>query len=127
MRKTALALTLALLLTSSAVPALAHAQLAGANPKGNSTITALPKFITLLFSDDLMTVSPENNQIQVTDAKGRRADVGTTTVMGNKVQTALKPGLATGTYIITYRVLSEDGHPISANYKFTYSKKSKIK
>jgi methionine-rich copper-binding protein CopC len=127
MRKTAIALTLALLLSSSAAPAFAHAQLTGANPKGNSTIKALPKYVTLLFSDELITVSADTNQIQVTDAKGRRVDTGTTLVVGNKAQTALKAGLVPGVYKITYRVLSEDGHPVSASYKFTYAKKAKAK
>jgi methionine-rich copper-binding protein CopC len=127
MRKTALVLTLALLLSSSAAPAFAHAQLTGANPKGNSVIYAMPKFVTLLFDDDLMKVSPDSNQIQVTDSKGRRVDDGLTTVVGNKVQTALKAGLAAGIYKIEYRVVSADGHPVGATFKFTLAKKAKAK
>lgn len=110
---------------ASSAPASAHAQLTAANPKSNSTIKALPKFVTLLFSDDLVAVSAETNQIQVTDAKGRRVDTGTTSVLGNKAQATLKSGLKIGTYKITYRVLSEDGHPISASYNFKFAKKTK--
>lgn len=110
------------MLLVSAIPASAHAQLVSANPKSKSVVYALPKQVQLMFGDDLIDLA-EGNQIQVTDPKGKRIDTGENILLGNQLSTGLKKSLWFGRYTVTYRVLSEDGHPVSATYFFTLAKK----
>lgn len=110
------------MLLVSATPVSAHAQLVSANPKAKSTVYVLPAQVKLMFSDDLIDLEG-GNQIQVSDPKGKRIDSGATTLLGNQLSVGLKKSTLLGRYKVTYRVLSEDGHPISANYFFTLAKK----
>lgn len=126
MRKLIAALALGWMLLSGTTPASAHAQLVSANPKAKSVLYALPTQIKLMFSDDLIDLDG-GNQIQVVDPKGRRIDSGANSLLGNQVSTGLKRSNLLGRYSVTYRVLSEDGHPVSANYYFTLAKKTKQK
>lgn len=79
-----------------------------------------------MFSDDLIDLEG-GNQIQVLDPKGKRIDNGANALLGNQLSTGLKSSNLLGRYSVTYRVLSEDGHPVSASYYFTLSKKPKQK
>lgn len=114
------------MLLVSATPASAHAQLVSANPKSKSTVYALPTQVKLMFSDDLIDLVG-GNQIQVTDLKGKRVDTGETALLGNQLSAGLKKSTLLGKYKVTYRVLSEDGHPVSASYIFTLAKKPTTK
>jgi methionine-rich copper-binding protein CopC len=114
------------MLLVSATPASAHAQLVSSNPKSKSTVYALPTQVKLMFSDDLIDLEG-GNQIQVTDPKGKRVDTGESVLLGNQLSAGLKKSTILGKYKVTYRVLSEDGHPVSASYTFTLAKKPAIK
>ncbi len=114
------------MLLSGTAPASAHAQLLTANPKAKSTVYILPAHVKLMFSDDLIDVDG-GNQIQVTDPKGKRIDSGASQLLGNQLAISLKKSILLGRYQVTYRVLSEDGHPVSANYYFTLAKKPATK
>lgn len=126
MRKLIAALVLGWLLLVSATPASAHAQLVSANPKAKATVYVLPAQLKLMFSDDLIDIAG-GNQIEVTDPKGKRIDTGADTLLGNQLATGLKKSTALGRYKVIYRVLSEDGHPVSASYYFTLAKKPATK
>ncbi len=124
MRKLIASLMLGWLLLISASPASAHAQLVSANPRAKAVVYALPSSIRLMFSDDLIDLA-EGNQIQVTDPKGKRIDTGQTLLVGNQLTARVNRSTILGRYTITYRVISEDSHPISARYYFTLAKKPK--
>ena len=117
----ALALAAATLLPSQA--ASAHAELETSNPEANSVIGAAPTFVSLTFGEKLMVIDGEKdaNQIQVTDGTGTRVDNGDSQVTGEVLTVSLKPDQADGTYKVTYRVVSEDGHPIEGVYEFEVS------
>lgn len=110
------------MLLVSATPVSAHAQLVSSNLKAKSIVYSLPNQVQLMFSDDLIELA-EGNQIQVTDPKGKRIDTGDNTLLGNQLSTGLKKSVLLGRYTVTYRVLSEDGHPVSAKYFVTLAKK----
>jgi len=114
----ALALAAATLLPSQA--ASAHAELESSNPEANSVIGAAPAVVSLTFGEKLMVIDGEKdaNQIQVTDGTGTRVDNGDYQVTGEVLTVSLKPDQADGTYKVTYRVVSEDGHPIEGVYEF---------
>jgi copper resistance protein C len=114
----ALALAVAAVLPSQA--AFAHAELETSNPEANSVVGAAPQVVSLTFGEKLMVMEgdKEANQVQVTDGAGTRVDNGDYQVTGEVLTVSLKPDQADGTYKVTYRVVSEDGHPIEGVYEF---------
>jgi copper resistance protein C len=101
--------------------ASAHAELETSNPEANSVVSAAPGVVSLTFGEKLMVMTGEDaaNQVQVTDGSNVRADNGDYQVTGEVLTVSLKPNLADDTYKVTYRVVSEDGHPIEGVYEFT--------
>lgn len=100
------------------LPALAHAQLVDASPKANQTMSASPSEFRLFFSDELIDLGPVSNWLKVENAQG--VVVSTDSVLnGNQVSAKPTQALKPGKYQLTWRVLSEDGHPIQGNYEFT--------
>src|SRR5918994_1040140 len=49
---------------------------------------------------------------------GPRVDAGTTSVDGGVVSIPLRTGLPDDGYLVTYRVVSADSHPISGAFSF---------
>jgi methionine-rich copper-binding protein CopC len=115
------ALALALLVVLPVAPAFAHAELNSASPKANVKLIKAPTQIKLTFDDDLVEL-PDANKIQVTNSKRMRVDLNNYKVLGNQITVGLKK-LVVGSYRVTYRVLSADGHPITASYSFSVVKK----
>ena len=122
MRKLLVLLLSVSLLATGASPASAHAQLTKANPKANSTVYAIPAKINLQFTDDIVELDG-GNLITVTAPSGKRIDTGATAVLGNQLSVALKKSTVIGKYTVRYRVISEDGHPITGTFKFSLAKK----
>ena len=118
----ATALVAAMALLGQALPASAHAQLALSNPKASATLTKAPTKITLTFDDNLVAVEGAN-QIVVSDPKGRAVTTGTTIVSGAVLEVGLKKLSINGRYKVLYRVLSADGHPVTAFYYFYLKKR----
>ncbi len=101
--------------------ASAHAQITSSNPSANKAIRMLPEFIWVEFDGDLMTFGDKNpNVITVLDARNKRVDSGGSLVGGARVSTKLKSGIKPGRYKVMYRIVSEDGHPVTGSYFFTY-------
>jgi methionine-rich copper-binding protein CopC len=115
----AISLAVAAIIPSQA--AFAHAELETSNPEANSVVSAAPGVVSLTFGEKLMVMAGEDaaNQVQVTDASNARVDNGDYQVTGEVLTVSLKPDLADDTYTVTYRVVSEDGHPIEGVYEFT--------
>ena len=124
MRKLLVLVVSVSLLFAASSPAYAHAQLTTSNPKANATLFVMPSQIRLQFSDEIIEL-PGGNVITVTSASGRRIDVGATTVLGNQMTVKLRKISTLGKYTVRYRVISEDGHPVNASYKFSLVKKKK--
>ena len=101
--------------------AFAHAQLVATDPGINKTINILPTFIWIEFNENLMVLGDKNpNTISVTDSKNMRVDIGGSLAGGARVSTKLKSNLKPGRYKVSYRIVSEDGHPIQNFFYFTY-------
>jgi methionine-rich copper-binding protein CopC len=114
----ALVLAVAAIIPSQA--AFAHAELETSNPEANSVIGAAPQVVSLTFGEKLMVIADQAdaNQVEVTDGANNRVDNGDYQVTGEVLTVSLKPEQADGTYKVTYRVVSEDGHPIEGVYEF---------
>ncbi len=103
-----------------AAPATAHAELVEASPAADSLIGSLPEYVDLTFGENIMTIdgSEGSNIITVVDSNGAKVDDETIVVNAAVVSVGIKPGFGNGSYTVTYRVVSEDGHPIEGSYKF---------
>lgn len=121
-RRRIVAAAAALLLAAAGVvvaagPASAHDQLISTNPADGSTLAKLPPQVTLTFGE-LVLDTDGGTQVKVTDAAGKTINSGPTVVKDNVVSQAVT-GTATGTVTVLWRVVSEDGHPVSGEFSFT--------
>ena len=104
--------------------ASAHTSLITQQPLGNSVIQELPPEISLTFDESLIVIGKANS-ITVLDPNGKEISTGETKVLNNVVSRAMNASEVAGKYSVTYRVVSEDGHVVSATYQFTLQGNSK--
>jgi copper transport protein len=97
-------------LAAPASPASAHAALTASGPAPEAVVPEAPNRITLTFSESVQLVP---GKIQVLDPTSERIDSGEPTVAGNTVTVPLRPGGGKGTYLLSYRVISADSHPVA--------------
>lgn len=116
----ALALLAALVLVLlAATPAAAHASLEGGSVTDGQVLETAPEELFLDFNEDV--VAPRSG-LRVYDDAGERVDEGGTTQDPGDpdvVRTRLADGLDDGSYVVTFRVTSADGHPISGALLFS--------
>jgi copper resistance protein C len=103
-------------LVIGAAPASAHAGLLKITPAANAQLTTAPAQVVVEFNEP---VSNKFVTVVVTTDAGVSVARGKPTVLGGKVTQELSPNMASGGYRITYRVVSEDGHPVTGESTFT--------
>lgn len=104
---------LALLLT--AAPASAHATLVASDPAEGEVLAEAPDVVTFTFDEPVVL---SDGSVQVFDAAGE--PVGSSAGARDAVVTAdLPDGLTDGTYVVVWRVVSTDGHPITGSLTFS--------
>lgn len=99
----------------TAAPAAAHATLVATTPAENARLEAPPAEVTLEFTEG---VDVGAGYARVLGPGGERVDTGTAGEDGGVVTIPLRSGLPDASYVVTYRVVSEDAHPISGAYAF---------
>lgn len=112
------ALALALLqVVLGASPASAHAELIETDPAEGAVVETAPETVTLTFNEPVRLTSQE---IAVYDATGDPV-ASTAGANGAEVTVGLTGAadLADGTYVVSWNVLSGDGHPISGALTFS--------
>ena len=100
------------------IPALAsaHAALIRSAPASDQIVKTSPTTVTLTFNEPVETAL---GAVRVFDGNAARVDVGTTTRAGaNAVATRIDTSLARGTYTVSWRVASADGHPLEGAFVF---------
>ncbi|MUT65107.1 copper resistance protein CopC [Paenibacillus sp. NEAU-GSW1] len=96
--------------------AFAHATLDRATPQANEKMTASPPEVKLVFSE---AIEQGVGALEVLDTKARKVTSETAALSGDRTTLSLKlPELAEGVYTVSYRIVSEDGHPVSGSYVF---------
>ncbi|GAA2633474.1 hypothetical protein Adu01nite_13850 [Paractinoplanes durhamensis] len=99
-----------------ASPASAHAALIGSTPAPGSIIGASPTEIVVTFSE---AVTPVDGRVQVLDPDGKRIS-GTPTASGAVLRIPVRrAGQPLGTYLVSYRVISADSHPVGGAITFS--------
>jgi copper resistance protein C len=110
------AATVACLVLLPAAPAWAHAQLVKMSPADGSTVQVAPTRIVLTFDENIQRIG---DAVVVTGPDGSRVEAGAPTVLGATATEGLRPLVYRGRYTVTYRVVSDDGHPVTAALQFT--------
>jgi methionine-rich copper-binding protein CopC len=131
--------------------ASAHAELESASPAEGETVTSLPAEVVLTFTEPVevrfsllkvypldaeVDMSEENAQQRLNGLAGQlvsevlevqgddeaRADTGvSTTERTAEVVLPLKDTLEPGPYVVMWRVISADTHPVEGFYTFVYA------
>lgn len=101
----------------SGMPASAHAELVDTDPDEGAVVETAPETVTLTFNEPVRLTSQE---IAVYDAEGDPvpSSAGAT---GKEVRVGLTGAadLPDGTYVVSWNVLSGDGHPIAGALTFS--------
>jgi methionine-rich copper-binding protein CopC len=100
-----------------AAPALANS-LVATSPIAGETIKVAPSAVTISVE---ITPMDMGNEITVTDPAGRRVDDGTLTVAGNDIVVGMKPITDSGSYKVSYNILSEMDVPLVGSFNFNFS------
>lgn len=100
----------------AAAPASAHAALVGSDPGNGTIVPDAPNRVTLTFSESVQLLS---DKIRVLSPDGSRADQGEPSVSGTQVTIPLRSGAGRGTYLVSYRVISADSHPVAGTISFS--------
>jgi copper transport protein len=103
-------------LLGPAAPASAHAALVASDPGNGTIVPDAPNRVTLTFSESVQLVT---GKVQVLAPDNSRADQGEPTVSGGTLTIPLRSGGGRGTYLVSYRVISADSHPVGGT--ITYS------
>lgn len=104
-----------LLLVLSGGPAAAHTGLQSSTPADGETLTAAPDAISLTFSS---AIASEFAQVAVTGPDGESVTSGEAAIDGAVVSQPVSTS-GDGAYVVAYRVVSDDGHPVSGQLTFT--------
>lgn len=100
-----------------AVPATAHTELESTSPADGAALTTAPSQIDLVFSEAPLADAID---VSVTDPAGAvLASSLPATVTEATVSATWPAELSDGAYTVNYRVVSDDGHPISGSFSFT--------
>lgn len=111
------ALLAALVVGAGAVPAQAHAELLLTTPRNGDLLTTAPGEVTLTFSSALAS----GGTVRVLAPDGTRVDDGDLrrTAQDRVLHVPLRPDAPQGTYVVTWRVVSEDSHPLSGRASYS--------
>jgi len=119
-RKLLFATILLSILNTSTHGANAHAKIAKTYPVKNAILAQSPKSVWIEFGESLLTLDTKVvNTLTVTNSQGKRVDKSPTIISGVRATTKISGALKKGKYLVTYRVVSEDGHPVKASYYFS--------
>ena len=111
----------AVLVAAAATPAFAHATLEETSPAAGQVLDQPPKSLTLGFNE---SVEVALGAIRVFNSKGQRVDIGDTSHPAgqqSRVQADL-PNLDDDSYVVTWRVISADAHPVRGAFTFQVGK-----
>ncbi|MGW5327373.1 copper resistance CopC/CopD family protein [Streptomyces sp. NPDC004014] len=123
-RLTGLGTGLLLLLLGTAVPASAHAALRGTDPADGTVLKSAPRRVTLTFTESVGLLT---DSFRVYDPGNHRLRTGEADHAPGRSDTARVPlpaRLGTGTYTVTWRVVSADSHPVSGALTFSVGERT---
>ncbi|MDQ1684050.1 MAG: copper transport protein [Frankiaceae bacterium] len=115
------------LLLVGAPAASAHAVLISMTPAAGSVVATAPAQVTLRFQEPV-DLTPAG--VRVYDDRLRRVDdgrAGHLTGHRDTVGVRVQPNLGSGTYTVTFRVVSGDSHPVAGAFTFSVGAPSTVR
>lgn len=106
-------------LVATATGALAHAGLIGATPAEGSVVAAAPAAMVLSFTEPVSPLA-----FSLVGVGGTPTMLHATSTDGATVTVGLPPQLERGSYLFSWRVTSEDGHPVNGTIGFALGQAS---
>jgi len=120
LKRSLLAIAVALAALTAPPAAFAHAILQESTPSNNSVVRTSPKTVSLRFNEAVETAF---GSIRVYDCGGGRVDSGKILRPSkDSVAVTIDRRLAKGTYTVTWRVISADSHPVAGAFVFNVRK-----
>lgn len=115
-----LALTVPLI-NVSASPAHAHTSLELSTPSNNQSIEFMPTELSATFDEDLIEIEGEVvNTLELQSVDGADYVLSAATIAGPIVSAKVGDGdYPAGSYLLKFRVVSADGHPITGEIGFS--------
>ncbi len=104
------------LLVTLAGPAAAHSVLLSTSPTESGKVASAPASVVLTFNE---MPQGEFSDIHIVGPDGARRDSGHVKVLNDTVTEDLGGTRPAGTYVVDWRVVSADGHPVSGEFSFT--------
>jgi copper transport protein len=101
-------------LFGAAGPALAHATLIATIPADGAVLDASPQTVQLRFNEPVSPLA-----VHLIDSKGQTRQGVAVTARNETVEVTLPADLPQGTQVLTYRMVSADGHPIAGSIVFS--------
>jgi len=114
------------IVAAMALPASAHASLLSTEPSSDGVYASSPSAITLRFSEPVevnlggVRVFDAKTEKRVTNGPAEHPNGDGTYVTSNL------PDLPNGTYVVTWRVVSADSHPIEGAFTFQVGPKASV-
>ncbi|MGI5214495.1 copper resistance protein CopC [Plantactinospora sp. CA-290183] len=106
----------------AATPANAHAAVVATTPARKAVLGYSPTEVTVRFSEPVSLV-PGRAQVLAPD--GRRINAGEPSVRGDTLRIPIRAAdRPLGTYLVSYRVVSADSHPVAGGYTFAVGAES---
>jgi copper transport protein len=100
-----------------AAPASAHAALVSTTPEQGSVIGSSPTKVSLTFNEPVRVI-PGKTQVIAPD--GKRINSGDPVATGGTLSLDVRVAdHPLGTYLVSYRIISADGHPLSGGFMFS--------
>lgn len=113
MRRLAALVTL-LVVAGTSTGASAHAALISVEPASGSILASAPKAVELRFNEAVIP-----GAIQLIDGAGKARDDARVMASGESLSVVVPPDLPQGTAVVSYRVISQDGHPVVGSVIFS--------
>jgi copper resistance protein C len=101
-----------------AAPAQAHAGLVSTDPVDGAVLDSPPRQVSFTFNEPLM---PDFVRFIATDPAGVTGDLPVSFVEGDTAGIDWPANAPAGEWRVSYRVVSQDGHPIEGGITFTYA------
>ncbi len=98
-----------------ASPASAHATLLSTDPADGALLEQAPAEVTSTFDEP---VEVRSGAVRLLDAAGTEVSSQARSV-DTRVVLTVPPDVADGTYIVTWRVISADSHPVAGGFSFS--------
>ena len=98
-----------------ASPASAHAELVSSTPANGAQVERAPATVEMRFTEAVNLIP---GGVRLVDDKGATVRTSEPAVAGHTVAWRMPADLPAGSYVVSWRVVSSDGHPVAGAFSF---------